>query len=256
MNLEYEYDKSSIHQVYDDSRRLPRETIEQWMSEIQKHIHHIEKIIDLGCGTGRFSFILAQYFNTMVYGIDSSEKMLSVANKKLKKTRDPLVTFIHGSSEKIPLNTTVDMFFMSMVLHHILVKKQNYINEIIRLLNENSYVVIRNATKENIEELQYIDVFSGAKDLEMKRMPSRDDVKRLFMENRFSLITLTPVNQLFAGTKKEYIEKISKRGLSGLQMIPDKAFNQGIKDLKKILKQKTGDTGFYEEIDLFIFKRK
>jgi len=256
MNLEYEYDKSSIHQVYDQSRKLPDETIKQLMSEIQKHIQHTDNIIDLGCGTGRFSFILAQYFTTMVYGIDSSEKMLSVAYKKQKAVKDPLVTFIHGSSEKIPLNITVDMIFMSMVLHHILAEKQSFFDEIIRLLNNNGYVVIRNATKENIEKMEFMNVFSGAKDLEMKRMPSRDDVKHLFMKNKFSLITLTPVNQLFAKTNKEYIEKISKRGLSGLQMIPDKAFNQGMKDLKQILKQKKEDTGLYEEIDLFIFKKK
>ena len=71
-------------------------------------------VLDLCCGTGRYSEALAAYFDAGVIGLDPSTKMLDQARKKL---RDPRVRYQTGHGEAIPLaDDSVDLIFMSMVL--------------------------------------------------------------------------------------------------------------------------------------------
>ena len=42
----------------------------------------VSRIVDLGCGTGRYSEPLSVHFQADVIGIDPSEKMLEEARKK------------------------------------------------------------------------------------------------------------------------------------------------------------------------------
>jgi len=47
--------------------------------------HNIKKVLDIGCGTGRHSSILAQQGYT-VFGIDKSPDMIKIAQKKIKNS--------------------------------------------------------------------------------------------------------------------------------------------------------------------------
>jgi len=59
MNQSLNYDNTNIHKIYDTSRSLPSETIDLWLNTIDSAIDNpIENIIDLGCGTGRFTLPL------------------------------------------------------------------------------------------------------------------------------------------------------------------------------------------------------
>ena len=57
-------------------------------------------ILDLGCGTGRFSEGLAEKFDATVIGIDPSAKMLERARAK---NRDYRVQYYQGQADSIPL---------------------------------------------------------------------------------------------------------------------------------------------------------
>jgi hypothetical protein len=46
--MNYEYDKTSTHRIYDESRKLHEETIDQWMSEIKKHVNEPDTVTKRG----------------------------------------------------------------------------------------------------------------------------------------------------------------------------------------------------------------
>src|SRR5215208_3872943 len=113
-----DYDSTDIPVVYDCGRDHGPEVLQLWMNFVAscEGEQRLNTILDLGCGTGRFSQSLAAHFDAAVVGIDPSKKMLEQARRKL---RDHRVRYQLGCGEAIPLpNDSVDLVFMSMSFHH------------------------------------------------------------------------------------------------------------------------------------------
>jgi ubiquinone/menaquinone biosynthesis C-methylase UbiE len=73
-------------------------------------------VIDVGCGTGRFSELLAAHSGVQVIGIDPSKKMLDQARRK---STIGAVVYCQGSTEALPLQDAgTDLVFMSIIYHH------------------------------------------------------------------------------------------------------------------------------------------
>jgi ubiquinone/menaquinone biosynthesis C-methylase UbiE len=236
------------------ARQLPIETMNLWLKTIHDSIiTPIETILDLGCGEGRFSIPLAKKFNARVYGIDPSKKMLSIARKRGKTTNQ--VKYLRGCGEQIPLaDNEISMVFMSMVYHH-LEDVDKTISEIRRVIAKNGYLVLRNTTQEDINQIEFLNFFPKAKQIDLQQMPTEDEVIAKFKAKDFNLISYSILEQVFAQDYQKYYEKISKRGLSALASIPDKDFLSGLKGLKQYCEQKPMNTKVCEEIHLFIFQK-
>jgi ubiquinone/menaquinone biosynthesis C-methylase UbiE len=106
----------------------------------------VSLIIDLGCGTGRFSELLAGHFSAQVIGIDPSLKMLDQAR------RNPAignVVYCQGLVEALPFRDgCADLVFMSMVYHHF-TDSSAVAKECHRALRQGGYPCIRNGTRES-----------------------------------------------------------------------------------------------------------
>src|ERR1700680_1859150 len=96
-----DYDKTKIATTYDAARGYRPEVLGRWLDLIAANVSAQPKlIVDLGCGTGRFTHPLAEGFPTRVIGSDPSEKRLDEARKKLVNCR---VEFRQAPGEQMPL---------------------------------------------------------------------------------------------------------------------------------------------------------
>ena len=78
-----DYDQTTMPETYDRGRKPPDGIIDMWMDRIEAAVgRKVSSIIDLGCGTGRFTVPLAKKFNAPTIGIDPSLKMLAEARAK------------------------------------------------------------------------------------------------------------------------------------------------------------------------------
>lgn len=248
---EFNYDKSQIPSRYDHARKLPTETIELWLTTISLCINvaKINKIVDLGCGTGRFVSGLKKYFGGEVVGIDPSAEMLQIAKQKYSRQK---IKFVKGVAEKIPLsNSSADLVFLSMTWHHIF-DKVEAIKEIHRVLRVGGHIVVRNATKENILEHELFQFFPTAKAMESKRMPSRKEIENTFKAHGFNIVALKTLKQKFAESYEKYFQKIKLRAVSSLAMISDDEFDEGLKKLDVYCKSKDSAEPVCECFDLLI----
>src|ERR1700738_3716994 len=110
-----DYDQTEIATNYDRARALAPDTARLWLNLLSTYIDQssMSRVIDLGCGTGRFSKLLAAPFGVQVIGIDPSYKMIEQARNK-PTTGNP--EYRLGAAEAIPLpDGCADLVFMSNV---------------------------------------------------------------------------------------------------------------------------------------------
>jgi ubiquinone/menaquinone biosynthesis C-methylase UbiE len=79
-----DYDQSGIATTYDEARALTPARRRRWQRLLSAHVDGtaISLVVDLGCGTGRFSEMLAAELGAGVVGLDPSEKMIDQARRK------------------------------------------------------------------------------------------------------------------------------------------------------------------------------
>ncbi len=96
-----------------------------------------EFILDVGCGTGRYSF-LADKAGAEVIGIDISKDMLSIAKKKV-----PCAKFIKGDITKnLPFSTKrFNKIICSLVLRHI-TDIGKLFGDLKRILKDDGFIII------------------------------------------------------------------------------------------------------------------
>ncbi|MDP2362713.1 MAG: class I SAM-dependent methyltransferase [Ignavibacteria bacterium] len=87
--------------------------------EIKKIIESNASIIDVGCGTGRFSFTIANSVSKVV-GVDLSSKNITTANQTLQKNPNNKISFHHTNlSELISQKLHFDYAVMTYVIHEV-----------------------------------------------------------------------------------------------------------------------------------------
>ena len=84
---------------------------QRWADYIQRHFQRsgkeIHTVLDLACGTGSLSCVLAER-GYEVIGADASEEMLSMAMEKSQKVKKIKPIFLHQAMEELDLYGTVD----------------------------------------------------------------------------------------------------------------------------------------------------
>lgn len=252
--LGLDYGKGSIPLRYDDGRRLPDETINLWLNAITRHapVSSVRVIADIGCGTGRFSKVLARAYPAMVFGVDPSARMLASARRATSSRR---LRFVQGKAEAVPLpDRSCDMVFLSQVYHHLSTERRAAA-EFHRILRSRGFLCIRNSTRENLGTYLYHRFFPGALRFCKKLLPSRARVTETMWKAGFVLIDQTAIRQVFAGDLAEYARKIGLRACSDLAVLPNRQFRAGLKRLQAYCREHNTHEPVREDIDLFVFRR-
>jgi len=246
------YDKTEIPTIYDKARALAPQTRRLWQDLLSVHIDRAEMslVIDLGCGTGRFSEILAAHFGVQVIGIDPSLKMLDQARRKPTIGN---VAYWQGMAEALPLRDgCADLVFMSMAYHH-LTGPTAVAHECHRVLRQGGYVCIRNGTRES--DFPHRHFFPALRALIDSDLPSRRDIETVFAASGFIPAMHQVVTQVTAADWRSFIEKSAVRADSFLARLSDDDFQQGMAALRNPGGTINQDDAVTEEIDWFVFIR-
>ena len=172
-----DYDRSDIAATYDAARALTPARHQIWQRMLSVHVDRtaISLAVDLGCGTGRFSGMLAAELSAWVIGFDPSAKMLDHARRK---PATGLVVFGRAAAEALPLPSgCVDLVFMSQIYHH-LPDPAAAARESRRVLRPGGYVCIRTGTREN--DVVAPIFFPSVRAMLDADLPSGDEIKSTF----------------------------------------------------------------------------
>jgi ubiquinone/menaquinone biosynthesis C-methylase UbiE len=250
----FDYERSDLHRRYEKARALSPETVLVWMRAIDQHVPSdgYKRIIDLGCGTGRFANTLHAHFNASVFAVDPSRNMVSQC------APDPHVYRIQGRAEAIPIaNTSADMVFMSMAWHHI-EDKRKAADEITRVLRHNGRLFIRTCTVETLNTYLYLRFFPTASRINQQTLPARQSVMEVFQDSGLCVRERIAIRQRLDSNLFNYADRIAQRGYSDLASISDEEFHEGLAQLQSFChfrEQEHGNQAVHEDLDLFVFER-
>ncbi len=247
-----DYDLTDIPAAYDRGRDHGPEVLDLWMNAIESHLEGqtITRILDLGCGTGRFSDALAVRFKAEVIGIDPSMKMLERAREK---RRDGRVKYQHGLAEAIPLaSQSIDMIFISMSFHHFSDPKLAT-RECRRLLREHGRVFVRTGTREQISLYPYVPFFPSSRSMLEEILLDRDGVRDVFEAAGLQMLASEIITQTIAPNRAAYAEKLLAGGDSVLSRLSRQELEAGLVALRSRVADADDET-VVEPVDLFVFR--
>src|SRR5262249_47028002 len=124
-----------------------------------------------------------------------------------------------------------------------------------RVLRPGGWLMLRNPTRESVEEFTYLAFFPEALAIDEARMPSRRALIGACELAGFAPRGHRPIRQKFADDHADYYRKISLRGLSSLQLIPDDAFARGLREFAAYCGSVERHEPIYESVELFLFAR-
>lgn len=182
-----DYDRTKVPQTYDAGREMSISDKAAALAFFVEKLtaDSVRSIIDLGCGTARFSAALADVFEADVLGVDPSSKMLDQARNKFHDSR---LNFALGSGELIPADDdSCDLVFMSMVLHHLSDPAQ-VARECYRVLRTGGSVCIRNTVLDEIGTYPYLTFFPGIESIISQQLRSRAALNAAFADAGCGLI--------------------------------------------------------------------
>jgi ubiquinone/menaquinone biosynthesis C-methylase UbiE len=225
-----DYDKTEIASGYNRGRDHGPAFRTQWMNAVAARVEpqSIRSVLDLGCGTGRFSQELAGRFDCNVVGIDPSTKMLNEARAALQRER---VFYACGSAETIPLGSEcVDLVFISMVFHHF-THPQLAAQECRRVLRPHGRVCLRTGSRERIPHYPQVPFFPASRPLMEQHLPTLEFQRDIFAAAGFTTVSAEVITQEIAPDLFAYSDKLATKSDSILVRLADEDFDAGLKAL-------------------------
>ncbi len=246
-----DYDATDIASTYDLGREHGPEFLTLWMDLVSSHVkdQHIKTILDLGCGTGRFTEALRARFEAEVIGIDPSEKMLAQARSKLANAR---IRYETGRAESIPLpDNSVELIFISMIFHHF-EDAPLAARECRRVLRDGGTGFVRTGIRERISSYPYVDFFPESRPILEEVLPTNAFVREVFEAAGFHTIAEQLVTQEIAPSYAAYADKLAAGADSVLARLSQRDFDAGIRALRGHAMHRDCEAVF-EPIDVFVF---
>jgi ubiquinone/menaquinone biosynthesis C-methylase UbiE len=249
-----DYDSTEIPFGYDRGRDHGPEVLNLWMNVVSSFVEResVKTILDLGCGTGRFSEALAAHFDAEVVGLDPSRKMLEQAQAK---RRDIRVRYQPGNAEAIPLaDRSVDLVFVSMVFHHF-DDPVSAARECARVLREGAKAFLRAGSRDRIFSYPYVDFFPDSRAILEEDLPTLASMRKIFESAKFKTIAEDVLVQTTAPNYDVYADKLSAGADSVLARLSKSQFDAGLAAMRSH-GIRAGMQAVSEPIDILVFRRE
>lgn len=233
-------DYSDIARYYDKVRITQPDYLKFWSSKIAQYgcIDKNSRVLDIGCGTGRFTLMLSKITNAEVHAIEPSEKMLAEAKKKDKNKR---IIWRLGGAEKLPFpKMYFDCVYMTFVFHHIKNRKKA-LSEMYRVLKQKGRCVIMTTSYGHIRRSP-LYLFPGLAEIDLGRFPSLPEFKKILKNVGFK-----DVHYHIDRYEKnryaidDYLKRVKSKHVSTLSVLSEKEFERGYNIFEKRLREKYRD---------------
>ena len=221
-HLDYDHVAKDYHRRYESS---PLTGAARALQELAS-ARHARRILDVGCGTGRWLKLLARP-DRLAIGLDPSRGMLSQARARL-----PRVPLIQAQGEALPFaDASFDLISLVHVIHH-LADPARFMAEASRCLLPGGTLALIGSDPDAPDNAWYIyDYFPGVEALDDARFPALAQVRAWMKAAGFGQIemrTVEIIDHVWVGAQVFEDAFLAKNATSQLAMLSDEAYRAGI----------------------------
>ena len=241
-------DYSEIAGVYDAARPSDSPHLEWWFEKIAEagQLGPGKRLIDLGCGTGRWTIPLAERTGCEVVGVDNSSEMLAKAREK---DADGRVTWIEGDVEYLDVveRESFDCAFMSLMMHHVYDHLTTF-RGVYRILRFGGVFLIRQGTLEQILNDAAHRFFPETVSIDLARTPLRCQIEGWLRRAGFEEVRAELVRQTSYPSNERLLTELRLRVCSALRMISDEAFELGLRRAEEYMREHPEDESLRQDL--------
>jgi len=255
MNNPQKIHYSQIADVYDKVFPTSGQSVERVLTFLVEQVGCDKqvKLLDLGCGTGRFAIPIATRLGFVVTAADTSSDMLAKARSK--QGAENITWDIQDATALSYDNEQFDVVLMSHLLHHF-EHPQQVIRECRRILAPGGILLNRYGAIEDILDDPEHKFFPEVAELDKLRTPSKHRLEQWFKELSFlGVQTETRAQETFLDAEHR-LKAIQSRHVSVLRLISDSAFDAGVARMKSHIASNPNDNSLSIDRISFTFGRK
>lgn len=228
---------SDIAEYYDEARPEPANTWIEWIGTLGV-LRPGARVLDLGCGTGRFALKTQERHGCEMFGLDSSVEMLA---KAAAKDRSGVVRWIAGDAHSPPFRRgSFDSVYMTMVVHH-LERLESALRETHNLLSPGGRCLVLTTSHSAIRS-HILRYFPGVVAIDLKRFPSIPSLKRAMMRAGFKNVSSRLVrHQEDEVPVERYLDMVRRKYISTFELMDESHFQTGLGVFEDRLRKLYGD---------------
>jgi ubiquinone/menaquinone biosynthesis C-methylase UbiE len=240
------------HRVYGEGRALSATRAELWRGIFRRYLDRpSSRILDLGCGSGIYSRLIAEACDADVLGVDPSVRMLELARHEHPH---PRVRYVDGSAEQIPLgDAACEAVLMSQVAHHVS-DHDACARELRRVLRPRGLVLVRGILPESLPHVAFLRFFPSARPIARRQAESLVRLLATMTQNGLRRLARESIQQETAASMLAYHERVKLRAISTLELLEDSEFEAGLARMRQAAAQER-PAPVREQIDLIVLER-
>ena len=219
-------DYDQLAEEYSKHRKINPKVLSELIGSAE--IGTDSRVLEVGCGNGNYIISLNEITGCVSFGLDSSNKMLSIARKRTEN-----VTFYEGEAERIQIDEKFDLIFSVDLIHH-LNNPAKYLKSAYRNLKHGGRILTVTDSEWVIRNRKPLSIyFPETVSVDLKRYPRVEKIKTEMKKAGF------------VGLKEKLVENKSRitdlgpyheKTFSCLHLISAEAFESGLNRLKNDLK--------------------
>ena len=226
MNIDY----TELSNRYDKDRWYPKRLIKEIIDF--GSFKDGMKILDIGCGTGNVAFQLSELINSCIIGVDISMSMLTMAKERALTV---VCTDLDNNPFPFP-NNSFDTVVGAYVIHQ-LNNTRFLLSECYRILRD-GVLVLLTFSHEQIEHQHPLikKFFPSYIGIDKKRFPEISQIDYLLKSSGFNDIRHQEVLVEDFAIDQEYLDRVKNKYVSTCHLIPQRAYELGVKRLESYIK--------------------
>jgi ubiquinone/menaquinone biosynthesis C-methylase UbiE len=193
------------------------------------------RLLDVGCGTGRFAVLAAERLGARVWGVDPSPDMLAQARARGARG----IGWRQATAERLPFRDGwFDAAHAHLVLH--LVDLDAALPEIARVLAPDGRLAAVTFFPDHFERFYLVPYFPSIVRIDRARFPAPDGLVARLRDVGFADAAAERVSQARELDPRDVLDRVRGRYISTLQLLAADEYADGLERLERDVERGRG----------------